>query len=461
MEDIVLLKHVKFKHPALLDDPKIEKFWNFRTKHLSEKTKIKFNNDPNNQYLLDTKNYLNTTNTIITQLDRFPLNNKVDEYLSKLPVSKTMTYLEYGVESDTYSLHKTKLEKLWKIWFDLSVVLYNASLAILRENPNMTKYSVRDAIKEAFIDRIDGSNIPNTSVEYSCFDAFNAFEMSRSASNRTIDQSSMSIGLDGRSIKDGYIYSTKIKKFLKTRYTKHVSDIYKNVRISTIANVNTSRICRLVWNTLINKFYLAVPRDAVDKPDPIRNFIALDPGVRTFMSFYDGESFGEIGKNISSQLYRLNLVCDSIQSKRDTAKSNRRRKLDKALNRTRQKIKSIVNDLHYKTRIFLRKYKYIILPDFKVKSILKNDLPNHTKRALQDLSHFKFRLRVASESSENSKLIICNESYTSKTCSCCGFIDRNLGCKKTYRCRECPNVMDRDINAARNIFLRVVSKCRL
>ncbi|RHZ62220.1 hypothetical protein Glove_341g17 [Diversispora epigaea] len=50
----------------------------------------------------------------------------------------------------------------------------------------------------------------------------------------------------------------------------------------------------------------------------------------------------------------------------------------------------------------------------------------------------------------------CTEEYkyTSKTCGNCGFIKKNLGESKTFRCDSCDLVIDRDVNGARNILLK-------
>jgi transposase len=53
------------------------------------------------------------------------------------------------------------------------------------------------------------------------------------------------------------------------------------------------------------------------------------------------------------------------------------------------------------------------------------------------------------------KLIICTEEYTSKTCGSCGRLNHNLGSNKVFKCpyEDCKYLADRDINAARNIFI--------
>ena len=51
-------------------------------------------------------------------------------------------------------------------------------------------------------------------------------------------------------------------------------------------------------------------------------------------------------------------------------------------------------------------------------------------------------------------VIDCHEEYTSKTCSCCGRLNHTLGASKSFTCPFCHYVVDRDVGAARNIFLK-------
>jgi putative transposase len=52
---------------------------------------------------------------------------------------------------------------------------------------------------------------------------------------------------------------------------------------------------------------------------------------------------------------------------------------------------------------------------------------------------------------------MCSEEYTSKTCECCKKINKSLGSKKTFICPNCKFTIDRDINGARNIMLKVLT----
>jgi len=48
---------------------------------------------------------------------------------------------------------------------------------------------------------------------------------------------------------------------------------------------------------------------------------------------------------------------------------------------------------------------------------------------------------------------VVNESYTSKTCSCCGSIKEQLGAAKIFTCNNCNLTIDRDINDCRQIYV--------
>lgn len=73
--------------------------------------------------------------------------------------------------------------------------------------------------------------------------------------------------------------------------------------------------------------------------------------------------------------------------------------------------------------------------------------------------HYGFKQFLLHKASQyqDVKVIICNESYTSKTCSRCGAINEKLGGLKKWKCAACHQFWERDFNAARNIYLRVLT----
>jgi putative transposase len=75
------------------------------------------------------------------------------------------------------------------------------------------------------------------------------------------------------------------------------------------------------------------------------------------------------------------------------------------------------------------------------------------------LQHYRFKQRLISrvKVSNRNRLIIVNESYTSKTCTWCGYEHAKLGGSKMFNCPECHNKIPRDINGARNIYIKHVN----
>jgi transposase len=76
-----------------------------------------------------------------------------------------------------------------------------------------------------------------------------------------------------------------------------------------------------------------------------------------------------------------------------------------------------------------------------------------------ELCHCEFleRLKTKVELYKGHKLFVVDEPYTSKTCGNCGTLNKQLGSGRMFKCNFCKYKKDRDINAARNIFLRAIT----
>jgi putative transposase len=230
---------------------------------------------------------------------------------------------------------------------------------------------------------------------------------------------------------------------------------------------------RLVLNRL-GKFYLCIPQPLeiwAENQGPTQSedaVIALDPGVRTFMTGYDPSGRAiEWGKNDISRIYRLSHIYVKIQSKRDSihgkVAKRKRYKLRKVMLRIHQKIHSLINDCHHKLAKWLcQNYRVILLPEFKTQGMVrrgKRRIRSKTARMMLTWSHFRFRQFLLHKIREYPwcQVIVCTEEYTSKTCGSCGHIHRKLGGSKVFRCPSCAAELDRDINGARNILLRYLT----
>lgn len=196
--------------------------------------------------------------------------------------------------------------------------------------------------------------------------------------------------------------------------------------------------------------------------------VALDPGIRTFQTFYSSEGVcGKLGDKVVNDIYKRCEKIDNLKStlsKTNKDNETKRKKLMTKIFSLITKVKNIVKDLHWRTISFLTKnFKNIIIPKFDIERMTKKEpnkirnINNKSVRNLLNLSHGSFIEKLKWKCQTfyvNRKVLDCNESYTSKTCGKCGNIDKILGSKKIYECQKCNFIQDRDINGARNIMIK-------
>lgn len=219
------------------------------------------------------------------------------------------------------------------------------------------------------------------------------------------------------------------------------------------------------------KFYLCVPNAA--RPygleaaprytNPDEGVIALDPGVRTFMTGFDAMGNGyEWGKNDVSRLCRLRAHHDKLRRLMSGVNHAKRYRMRKALSRLQEKMSNLVDDLHHKLAKWLcETYRVIFLPKFEIRDMVKKKggrrkISKRNVRSLYALKHYTFRQRLLNKAREYPwvKVCVCNEACTTMTCSHCGALNKTIGASKTFSCAKCKVESDRDLNGSRNILLR-------
>ena len=117
-----------------------------------------------------------------------------------------------------------------------------------------------------------------------------------------------------------------------------------------------------------------------------------------------------------------------------------------------QKLTNIRTDYINKTisSIIKQKPSYITIEDLNVKGMMKN---KHLSKAIADQKFFEFKTKLMSKCKQNNiELRIVDRFYpSSKTCSNCGEIKKNLKLSdRVYKC-DCGLAIDRDLNASINL----------
>jgi putative transposase len=208
-----------------------------------------------------------------------------------------------------------------------------------------------------------------------------------------------------------------------------------------------------------NRWYVIVPyKVAVTVTENQGRVVALDPGIRTFMTGFAQDGAFKIGQGDFAKLARLGRFMDDLVSSISKAKAPAKRRMRKTLSRMKHKVWDLIDELHYKTIKFLTdNYDLILLPTFETSQMVAKSnrkIKSKTVRAMTTFSFHKFGMRLQAKVKELGKVVIrVNEAYTSKTASWSGEV-KNIGSSKTVRSGGV--VLDRDLNGARGIFLRAL-----
>lgn len=210
-------------------------------------------------------------------------------------------------------------------------------------------------------------------------------------------------------------------------------------------------------------WWLSVGVDVPNSADTSTNQgIGIDLGVKDLAICSDGYTYKNINK--SHKMKRLVRKKRRLQRKVSKKYYKNRKgerycktrniiKSEKQLLRVSRKLTNIRhNYLHQVTsEIVNRKPKFIVLEDLNVKGMMKN---RHLAKAVQEQGFYEFYRQMEYKSAWNNIQLIMADRFfpSSKTCSCCGAIKRDLTLKdRIFICPECGFTIDRDLQAAINL----------
>jgi len=234
-----------------------------------------------------------------------------------------------------------------------------------------------------------------------------------------------------------------------------------------------------------NKFIIIVPKTTDRKvkliPRTEPRVVALDPGQRTFQTAFSKEGNTHIGYNNSDKthinkhgqkvIYRckLNKQIKRLERLHKLAFNNGVGTIvhgemkpisvyKKAYRKYLAKLQNWIKDMHRKTALWLCKnFDVILVGNLSIKEVTSKEgnLWAGIKKSILALSHYKFRLILTSKAEEwGVDVRYVSEAYTSKTCGKCGELNANLKASKQFNCPSCNFKCDRDINGARNIYIK-------
>lgn len=178
--------------------------------------------------------------------------------------------------------------------------------------------------------------------------------------------------------------------------------------------------------------------------------MGLDLGLKSFVVGSDGSSL-DAPKPLLHSLRRLQRL--SRQHSRKQKGSMNRRKSAKRLAKLHYRIGCQRADFIHKATNELAKTKsVIVVEDLNVVGMLKNRC---LARSINDAGWSEFVRQLEYKSAWNGgRVVKAGRFYPStKTCSACGAVKDEMPLfERVYRCDACGLVLDRDVNAAKNLL---------
>lgn len=192
-----------------------------------------------------------------------------------------------------------------------------------------------------------------------------------------------------------------------------------------------------------------------------KNVIALDPGIRNFITAFDGyNGYQFTNAEDLTKLAKIKAYRAKLHKQLKGKSLEHKRKIKYKMSRLNRKVINLTKDLHRKVASWLAlNNRIIFVPSYKIKQIYRKGKQNKTNRKNQlNYSWFRFVETLKYHCAVKGSVVIeVSEAYTSKTCSNCGHIHYKLGSNKTFKCPNCKHVLDRDLNGAINIYLNSLS----
>ncbi len=324
---------------------------------------------------------------------------------------------------ETYKLFKfhgyTKLK--------CNMTTFNAMLNMLKKEHYFLYLSESSSLQQVYRDLIHAYN--------KFFSGEGGYPRFKSKKH---DKQSFRIQNNGNiKINDNTIVLPKLGK-IYYRTSKKYHEKLKNVKINNVTIKLENGKYYAVFNIKTEISEFSKTNKAVGIDLGMRKLSTLDNGLKiaNLDVTYEENMIKKYQKRLSRQKYNSNRYKDTLKTYRKW--------IDKKKNR--------INDYYHKiTTHIVKKYDIIILEDLNIKEMFQNI---YNSRKLQRIGWKKFVEMIKYKAEIYGKTFRqVNKWYpSSKICSHCGYYNKDLKYETEWKCPQCQEIHDRDINAAKNIL---------
>ena len=363
-------------------------------------------------------------------------------------------------------IYPTK-EQEQKLWQSVGTArfIYNYTLAKQEENYKNSGKFISDGIIRKELTQLKKSEliwlneVSNNVTKQAVKDACNAYKRFFKGLAKK-----PKLKIRKKSKPSFYNDTSKLKVKEKKVLIEKVGWIKTNEQIPIDVKYNNPRV---IYD---NKYwYISVGVEVDKKQEELTDIsLGIDLGLKDLAVCSDGKVFKNINKtkevkNLEKRLkqkqrqisrkYEINKIkkggsCQFIKTKNIEKLENTTKLMHRKLTNIRD------NYIHQVTTSIVKTKPYrIVIEDLNVSGMIKN---KHLSDSVRKQCFNKFRQYITYKAElYGIELVIADRFYpSSKTCSKCGFIKKDLKLKdRVYRCPHCGAVIDRDYNASLNLSM--------
>lgn len=194
---------------------------------------------------------------------------------------------------------------------------------------------------------------------------------------------------------------------------------------------------------------------------PSNEGIGIDLGIKDLAICSDGNTYKNINKTqtVKKLEKKKRRLQRSISRKYEEnkkgasyCKTSNIIKSEKELLKLNHRLTNIRQNYLHQTsaKIVKREPSFICIEDLNVSGMMKN---KHLSKAVQQQGFYEFRRQIEYKTMWNNIPVVIDDRFfpSSKLCSCCESIKKDLKLSdRIYKC-ECGNIIDRDYQAALNL----------
>jgi putative transposase len=240
----------------------------------------------------------------------------------------------------------------------------------------------------------------------------------------------------GVEIRDGKLSIPKFREGVKIKIHREMAG---RILFATVSRTSTDKYFAAIT---CETEHVVLP--ATDKA------VGIDLGIKDLAICSDGKVFSNPR---TTNKHAKKLAYEQRQLSKKQKGSGKRFKQRKRVAAAHETIKNVrADNIHKLTHSIIRKCQVVVTEDLNVKGMIKNHC---LSKAIADASWSELTRQLEYKAQWNERDFVKIDRWfpSSKTCNVCNFINQNLSLRdRQWTCPQCETVLDRDLNAAKNIL---------